>query len=407
MYYFDNTDKSTAPSSYTTPNTHSNVNDSNRRYENDPNDYAYSQSFTSSSFHQPHSLDDSYSFLNWDPDSHNSLPPSAFIQDVPSSSLGQDSFLAQGLEGIYGSSFSDNMQHDQGQMFLPLASNNYDEQQPGNTDIFSSLTDQEKQAILMSDPNFLRQQHLLQNNNKMKMELEEQQDDSQQEDMNLSHHADSPMRSNLTALFDHQSSADRPPYSTQSSSQPQMTTKSPLSSNITTSTNNKLRKETNRRSQPGNGARGNNRLNPIPINAGSASTSGPITKHSSVPTEIDHQRRFNELQARFRVNYGRKPTTASSSSITSPSQQQQQHSQHHDLSSSYSGGFGTNRNSHDFTFQSNNNGAASAATFGSSMPTSMEKSHMELAFAHARGATDKDTGKLTTLNKMKRKILNR
>jgi hypothetical protein len=392
MYYFDNTDKSTAPSSHTTPNTHSNGNDSNgnHRFDTGHNDYIYSQSFTSSSFHQPHSLDDSYSFLNWGHDSHSSFPPSAFIQDAPSSSLGQDSFLAQGLEGIYGSSFGDNMQHEQGQMFLPLASNTYDEQQqqqPGSTDLFSSLTDQEKQAILMSDPNFIRQQHLLQNNIKMEMEMEEQQGDSQQEDMNFGHHADSPMRSNLTALFDHQSSTDRPLYPAQSSSQPQMTVKSPLSST-------KSRKETNRRSQPGNGARGNHRLNPIPINAGSASTSGPVTKHSSVPTEIDHQRRFNELQARFRVNYGRKPATASSSSsIPSPSQQQHQHSLHHDLSSSYSGGFGTNRNSHDFTLQINNSSAASAAALGSSMPTSMEKSHMELAFAHARGTIDKDTGK--------------
>jgi hypothetical protein len=397
MYYFDNTDKSTAPSSHTTPNTHSNGNDSNgnHRFDNGHNAYVYSQSFTSSSFHQPHSLDDSYSFLNWGHDSHSSLPPSAFIQDAPSSSLGQDSFLAQGLEGIYGSSFGDNMQHDQGQMFLPLASNSYDEQQqPGSTDIFSSLTDQEKQAILMSEPNFIRQQHLLQNNIKMKMEMEEQQGDVQQEDI-IGHHADSPMRSNLTALFDHQSSTDRSLYPAQSSSQPQMTAKSPLSI--------KSRKETNRRSQPGNGARGNHRLNPIPINAGSASTSGPVTKHSSVPTEIDHQRRFNELQARFRVNYGRKPTTASSSSIPSLSQQQQQHSPHHDLSSSYSGGFGINRNSHDFLQNNNNNGAASAAAFGSSMPTSMEKSHMELAFAHARGTTDKDTGKTTHRNEKEEK----
>ncbi|CAO3580575.1 unnamed protein product [Absidia cylindrospora] len=138
------------------------------------------------------------------------------------------------------------------------------------------------------------------------------------------------------------------------------------------SSNTKPRKEINRRSQQGIGSRGNNRANPIPINAGSSSTSGAVTKHSSsVPTEIDHQRRFNELQARFRVNYARKSATSGNNSTTS--------SQHHHSipSSSFSGvssGFG-NRTSRDL--MTGNNGAA---VFGSSVPTSMEKILMESVY---------------------------
>ncbi|WP_461043506.1 hypothetical protein, partial [Streptomyces sundarbansensis] len=40
---------------------------------------------------------------------------------------------------------------------------------------------------------------------------------------------------------------------------------------------------------------------PIPISSSLPST-------SSSTSGIDHQRRFNELQARFRINYAKKPT---------------------------------------------------------------------------------------------------
>ncbi|KAI8338102.1 hypothetical protein BC941DRAFT_424609 [Chlamydoabsidia padenii] len=275
MYQFDDKDKPPPSTlSFTIPNN---------RPDGNNDDHLYSSSYPSLSFHQPHSLDDNYSFLNWGNETHDSMPPSAFLSDMPS--LGQGSFLAQ--DGIYVSSGD---QQEPGPMFSPLTNN-----QQGNVDMFSSLTDQEQYAILMSEPNFLRQQTLLQQN---------KEDNVQQQD-------DSPMRSNLTAMFGQSSSSAKTPL-----------------------INNKLRKETNRRSQP----RGINRMNAIPINAGS--------KHSSA--EIDHQRRFNELQARFRVNYARKPTTSSSLST-----------QQFDLSV----------DGNDFGLQ-NHTGA-----FGSSMPTYMEKSN--------------------------------
>ncbi|ORZ10568.1 hypothetical protein BCR42DRAFT_422645 [Absidia repens] len=414
MYYFDNNNNKDEPSPSPTSN--------NGNLNNDYNPL-YSQSFNPSSFHQhSHSLDDNFSFLNFD---NNAAPPT-FLQDSAVTSLGHDSLLAQNWNSMYDSSFVGDSQQ-RGQLFLPLQQQQQQQQQhdshqkqppsPGeNSDLFLSLTDEEQQAILMTEPNFLRQQYLL-HDNRMKMEMEEH-DERQTRD-----HRDSPpIRSNLSAMFGQSTSAANnhsaisaslsssiPSHSAisanssndilQSSHQPPSMSQPvefangqqqqqmqvypnsisgtyPTTVKRASSSNTKPRKEINRRSQQGIGSRGNNRANPIPINAGSSSTSGAVTKHSSsVPTEIDHQRRFNELQARFRVNYARKSTTAGNGSTSSS-----QHHHHSIPSSSFSGvssGFG-NRTSRDY--MTGNNGVA---VFGSSVPTSMEKRLMESVYGDA------------------------
>ncbi|KAI8148580.1 hypothetical protein BJV82DRAFT_269658 [Fennellomyces sp. T-0311] len=120
-------------------------------------------------------------------------------------------------------------------------------------DLFMTLPEQDQQAILLSDPTFVRQQQLLQEQQKqMELRMQEQEDD------------DIPVRSNLSAMFEAPAEQAQPRQ------------KKPT----TTAT-----KKENRRSAS------NKRTTPIPISS----------------NEIDHQRRLNELQARFRVNYARKP----------------------------------------------------------------------------------------------------
>ncbi|CAO3600246.1 unnamed protein product [Absidia cylindrospora] len=339
---------------------------------------------------------------------------------------------------MYGSAFGDNTQDHHGEMFLPLQQQPQQPQQPqhqsqqsyshsfepdtqhkqqsaGNSDFFLSLTDQEQQAILMSEPNFLRQQHLL-HDNEVKIKMEKQDDKQQLQDGNSD--TGIPMRSNLSAMFDQSTPTDnhsdlassvpahstndllQPPYqSTQHTitNQQHQTQQQPTPAIMTkpVSSSSKSRKEINRRSQQGAGGRSNHRTTPIPINGGSSS--GSISKQSSsVPSEIDHQRRFNELQARFRVNYARKPTTSGNSTSTSTSSQQnhqqqqpppppssssqqRQQQQIHasspsttkTLSSSFSGpstnGFGSYGRTD----------VNSGATFGSSVPKSIDKINVD------------------------------
>ncbi|KAI9308131.1 hypothetical protein BJ944DRAFT_260806 [Cunninghamella echinulata] len=364
MYYFDNNNKDD-PSNTTN-------NSNNNNHHNNHNNPLFSQSFNpSSALEQHHSLDNGLSYLNFDHD--HTIPPSSFLNDGIIS-FGHDSLLNQDWDGIYdSSSFNDNNhnnnnnnQSQPNQMFLPLSATIQHQQQQqqqqihhsdknnrqsNNPDAFLSLTDQEQQAILLSEPNFLRQQHLLQDTLKREEEEEEQQHNNNQMDSTPF------LRSNLSAMFDQsnqqelQSSIPIPSSSSYTSTssipltqqqQPQTTISfeedkmqsSTSNSNINSNNNttnsiktgsiSKTRKEAHRRSQPGSTARLTNRAHPIPI-SNSSSNSGPVTKHaSSVPTEIDHQRRFNELQARFRVNYARKPTAGSSASSSTTTLQQQQ-----------------------------------------------------------------------------------
>ncbi|KAG0179718.1 hypothetical protein DFQ28_005111 [Apophysomyces sp. BC1034] len=163
--------------------------------------------------------------------------------------------------------------------------------------VFLSLGEQDHQAILLSDPNFLRQHQLLQEQQKtMQVRLDEQGDQREHrgyDDVDTP----TPVRSNLSAMFE-----QPPDEKLKHNSQPLPTddrSRIFFPPKPTSGKKVQVRKE-NRRSQQ--------RTAPIPI---SGSSSVGDTKHSSsVPTEIDHQRRFNELQARFRVNYARKPSQA-------------------------------------------------------------------------------------------------
>jgi hypothetical protein len=132
---------------------------------------------------------------------------------------------------------------------------------------FSSL--QQQEAILLSDPNFLRQHQLLQDQQKeMHTRLVNDENNTGQ---------DSVMLSNLTAMFEPQHSIKQEQITPEEAEEEDKKTKK------------------NRRQQT-------------------------VMKNSENENDndakIDHQRRFNELQARFRVNYARKP-----------SQQQQQQQQ--------------------------------------------------------------------------------
>jgi hypothetical protein len=139
-----------------------------------------------------------------------------------------------------------------------------------NPSIFLQDLDEQQQAnILLSDPSFLRQQQLL---------LQEQK---QQQ----------PMKSNLSAMFSQ----------SQTKEQPQQLEPIALVSS------QQQKKDIQRRSISGASVSKNTK--PIPISSSLPSST------SQQPT-IDHQRRFNELQARFRINYAKKPS--------SKQQQQQQ-----------------------------------------------------------------------------------
>ncbi|ORZ24358.1 hypothetical protein BCR42DRAFT_402774 [Absidia repens] len=437
MYYFDNSNKNDPSSSHTSNDNNNNDN------SNHP---LFSQSFDPSTLH---SLDNSYSFVNFDSDA----PPSSFLQDGPSSSFGHDSLLAQDWEGMYGSAFGDSTQDHHGQMFLPLQQpqqqpqhqtqqsyshsfepdSQHKQQSAGNSDFFLSLTDQEQQAILMSEPNFLRQQHLL-HDNEVKVKMEKQ--DDKQQLQNDNNDTGIPMRSNLSAMFDQSTPTDnhsdlassvpahssnnllQPHYqSTQHtmSNQQHQSQQQPTPATMTkpVPSSSKSRKEINRRSQQGGGGRSNHRTTPIPINGGSSS--GSISKQSSsVPSEIDHQRRFNELQARFRVNYARKPTTSGNSTSastssqqnhqqqqpppSSSSQQRQQQQIHASspsttkmLSSSFSGpstnGFGS------YGRADVNNGTA----FGSSAPKPIDKTNVDSS-AGGNTNNEKNTDRFSNHN---------
>ncbi|KAL0074888.1 hypothetical protein F4703DRAFT_1891483 [Phycomyces blakesleeanus] len=191
--------------------------------------------------------------------------------------------------------------------------------------------ERQEQEILFSDPSFIRQQQFLQNQQRaMQMRIDQEENEHKKD------HIDLPpcSRSNLTAMFDSPVSStahaetsslkalDSHQLSCQLSTSQSNAQIHDESSNIndhfnsldnntirisngngTSNGNSNGNANINRRSQPPTS--NNNRTNPIPI--GTPPTGDSFQISSSVPTEIDHRRRFNELQARFRVNYPRKP----------------------------------------------------------------------------------------------------
>lgn len=153
--------------------------------------------------------------------------------------------------------------------------------------LLGAMSNDEQQAILLSDPNFIRQQQLLQEQqqkaNKMMMENDKSTLTSSSSPSSTV--AAAP-HSNLSAMFN-------TPSSSSAMTKPQL---EPI--NLITSQEQKknfVNSQNSRRSTSGKSA------SPIPL---SSSTPNNTTAESA--GGIDHQRRFNELQARFRVNYAKK-----------------------------------------------------------------------------------------------------
>ncbi|EPB88825.1 hypothetical protein HMPREF1544_04334 [Mucor circinelloides 1006PhL] len=159
--------------------------------------------------------------------------------------------------------------------------------------LLGAMSNDEQQAILLSDPNFIRQQQLLQEQqqkaNKMMMENGKNTNTSSSPSSSVAATATATApHSNLSAMFNTPSATNN----NNTAPKPQL---EPV--NLITSQEQKknfVNSQNNRRSISGKST------SPIPL---SSSTPNSTTE----PTGgIDHQRRFNELQARFRVNYAKK-----------------------------------------------------------------------------------------------------
>ncbi|KAI8979009.1 hypothetical protein BDB01DRAFT_907365 [Pilobolus umbonatus] len=257
-------------------------------------------------------------FLNYENMYHSSqqFDSSSFQNDTspsPSSGLGQDYMYSQmGLDDIYSNNAFNGQFYDN-QLY------HHEDTKVSGSDMFLNMDnmDLHQQAILLSDPNFLRQQQLLQNQHKHKEE-------------------DHPVRSNLSAMFNNNNhnytqidntamnTAINTSINTHMNHQPVKqeyddihskhsmdTHMNPnhtsvkqeyetIRSKHSMNTNTLQQRKDNQQRSPHD-----KNSKPIPISTTSQSPTTPSS--SSVPTEIDHQRRFNELQARFRVNYSKKP----------------------------------------------------------------------------------------------------
>ncbi|KAG0166117.1 hypothetical protein DFQ28_009009 [Apophysomyces sp. BC1034] len=228
--------------------------------------------------------------------------------------------------------------------------------------MFLNLAEQDEQAILLSDPNFLRQHQLLQDQQKameMRMEQQKQQKEdlestSVRSDLSITlDQAERKRTATITAMRpDDYLSADANishPTTTTTAAPVPAPTRSRVQPNVAAKgiiCKPQAKRDINRRSQI-NGSNGRSRVvKPIPISSGSGNGSSGT---SFTTTEVDHQRRFNELQARFRVNYARKP-----------SQQQRSHTDPL-IPASFSGA-----SSLDLSKKAN-------LHFGTSMPSSLEQ----------------------------------
>lgn len=137
-----------------------------------------------------------------------------------------------------------------------------------------------QEAILLSDPNFLRQHQLLQDQQK-EMHTRYNDEVVKQEQQ----------VSNLSAMFDYNNAKqdqDEADNSGVSIKVEEGAEEAPREDEVD---NKKQKKSSNRKQHV-------------------------MTKNEPDTNKIDHQRRFNELQARFRVNYARKPTQQSVKSPT-------------------------------------------------------------------------------------------
>ncbi|KAI9486653.1 MAG: hypothetical protein EXX96DRAFT_49597 [Benjaminiella poitrasii] len=218
-------------------------------------------------------------------------------------------------------------------------------------------------SILLSDPNYIRQQELLQKANECVIR-------DNQINNNQDHHP----RSNLSVMFG--KSAKQP-----SLSPIQLISSQQQEKDIRSQHYNQNR-ESFSSNNNGNTATSAT-VKPIPISTANNVTDNDNISYSSSPS-VDHYRRFNELQARFRVNYNSKSNN---------SQQQQQASPHtmlrtsmpvlinhkrpaHNLSSSFTNGnkrFSSSSLDQKNTTTSNN--SISSSFPSRSMPIQIQRIH--------------------------------
>ncbi|KAI9495572.1 hypothetical protein BDB00DRAFT_813873 [Zychaea mexicana] len=226
------------------------------------------------------------------------------------------------------------------------SSHDFSKFQHGPTDDLLNFNEQAQQAILLSDPNFVRQQQLLQEQQKqmeLRMQQEQQQEDTTIATAGTANTSDStistsaPVRSNLSAMFGHatlqQHQQQQSPTEQQQQVAADTNTAAPSAfaaaavAAATAATTVRAKKpsavkkdSTNRRSSSSTASSSSSsnkrNTNPVPNSSSSASS------------EVDHQRRLNELQARFRVNYARKPNQRKQQQQQQQQQQQSQHQQH-------------------------------------------------------------------------------
>ncbi|KAI9027525.1 hypothetical protein CLU79DRAFT_885344 [Phycomyces nitens] len=254
----------------------------------------------------PNSLQ-SQSFIPQQQNQDHFLDTSSYLSDTNDFSLHPD-FLTDNQFERFNDDKSyewDFATHNQ-QYSIPQ---NTRQQDPSRLDYNTQpLLERQEQDILFSDPTFLRQQQFLQNQQRaMQIRIDQEENEHKKD------HIDLPpcSRSNLSAMFDlpvsstvnsEISSKGTNSFCAEKTYQEQSSQPKP------TLQNTQVKKEPSYRlSHPS--YTGPTRTNPIPI--GTPPSSDPLqistSSSSSVPVEIDHQRRFNELQARFRVNCARKP----------------------------------------------------------------------------------------------------
>ncbi|KAI7862423.1 hypothetical protein BDF14DRAFT_1886114 [Spinellus fusiger] len=272
-----------------------------------------SQSFIPVSPHQSQgdTMDSSYSYLS-NTNNYPSHPDQSFYLDE--SPMLRSALATEHSAQEWDDLYENNGTHDNQHYFMPITNANQQQDTVEKIDYYDQpfLVEQQEQAILFSDPTFLRQQQLLQEQQRTMQMRMDKEDSEKKNGVEPTHSS----RSNLSAMFDHPSPTDPPqslPDHSQGSSLSAMESvpqgQSEDAKNSAWPVKSQLKKDTPRKSQ--NSGTLNTRIhraNPIPI--GNPSTNDG-TRASSVASEIDHQRRFNELQARFRVNYARKPVQRS------------------------------------------------------------------------------------------------
>lgn len=310
MYYYNNNDKDDPI----------NINSSNNGSNNHHHDHSYlgesinfdSNQLFGTSFEDLNNLNDlNNPFLNFGAEATaaSSLPSQGVFDSSNFHPMGGDSSNHLDQDLLFNQHFQDYNIHNDN--FVGSDNKN------GNPSIFlqpqqdqQGDLDQQQAAILLSDPNFLRQQQLL---------LQEQKQQQQQQ----------PVRSNLSAMFSNTTTN---------------TSKEKLEPINLISSQQQKKDIINRRSISGVSSSSNKQAKPIPISSSLPSSAA----NSNSASTIDHQRRFNELQARFRINYAKKPSTkqqqqhqqqgdSTGTSVPITYNEQQQHQQHH-LSSSYNEG---------------------------------------------------------------------